>query len=78
MFHPVLRNSLLVCLLVLASCASPLKDITPGPKAERRSKQLIKHGDQREDPYYWLRDRKSEDVLNYKIKRFGISHSRWK
>ena len=65
MFHPVLRNSLLVCLLVLASCASPLKDITPGPKAERRSKQLIKHGDQREDPYYWLRDRKSEDVLNY-------------
>ncbi|GMH36387.1 hypothetical protein BSKO_04255 [Bryopsis sp. KO-2023] len=37
------------------------------PKADRRPKQLVTHGDVRKDFYFWLQDdeRKDPDVLNY-------------
>jgi oligopeptidase B len=38
--------------------------ITP-PKATKKPYRLEKHGDVREDPYYWLRERDSDEVLKY-------------
>ena len=35
------------------------------PVAPRHPKQLIMHGDVREDPYFWLRDRDHPEVKEY-------------
>ena len=39
-------------------------DFTP-PRAPRRLKVLEAHGDRREDPYYWLRDKSDPEVMAY-------------
>ncbi|MEO7174601.1 MAG: S9 family peptidase [Saprospiraceae bacterium] len=41
-----------------------LKTIAP-PRVEKRMHVLEKHGDIREDPYYWLNERDSEEVISY-------------
>ncbi len=33
------------------------------PRAPQRPTVLARHGDERVDPYYWLMDRESEEVL---------------
>ena len=38
--------------------------ITP-PRAAKKPHRLEKHGDVRTDPYYWLRERDSDEVLEY-------------
>jgi oligopeptidase B len=38
------------------------------PKAKRVPKELALHGDVRVDNYYWLRDRKDPDVMDYVLK----------
>lgn len=38
---------------------------TDFPIAEKISHELIMHGDTRVDPYFWLRDRENEKVINY-------------
>jgi oligopeptidase B len=35
------------------------------PAAEKRPHTITRHGDTREDPYYWLMDREDEDVLTH-------------
>jgi oligopeptidase B len=35
------------------------------PAAEKRPHAITRHGDTREDPYYWLMERESEDVLTH-------------
>ena len=35
------------------------------PRAAKKPHQLEKHGDVRTDPYYWLRERDSDEVLAY-------------
>ncbi len=37
----------------------------PAPKAKRISYQHLKHGDQREDPYFWMRDKENPEVIEY-------------
>ncbi|ANQ50188.1 S9 family peptidase [Flammeovirga sp. MY04] len=39
-------------------------NITP-PIARREPKVLEKHGDKRTDPYYWMRDRENQEVIDY-------------
>jgi len=38
--------------------------LTP-PKAPKRPHAITRHGDTRDDPYYWLMDRESEEVLTH-------------
>ncbi|NME67633.1 S9 family peptidase [Flammeovirga aprica] len=40
------------------------KNIQP-PIARKEPKILEKHGDQRVDPYYWMRDRENQEVIDY-------------
>ncbi|MBD0401683.1 S9 family peptidase [Flammeovirga sp. EKP202] len=40
------------------------KNIQP-PIARKEPKTLEKHGDQRVDPYYWMRDRENQEVIDY-------------
>lgn len=35
------------------------------PTAHKEPKTLEKHGDKRIDPYYWMRDRENQDVIDY-------------
>jgi oligopeptidase B len=35
------------------------------PKAEKKPVKLVKHGDTRIDPYFWLRERDSRKVIDY-------------
>src|SRR5580692_7584662 len=35
------------------------------PRAEERPRTLVSHGDQRSDPWFWLRDREDPAVLPY-------------
>ncbi len=37
----------------------------PAPKALKRPKTLQIHGDNREDPYFWMRDRDAPEVIDY-------------
>ena len=39
-------------------------NLTP-PNALQRPKELVIHGDTRQDPYYWLRDRENPEVISY-------------
>lgn len=41
-----------------------MQGITP-PKAAKKAHRLEKHGDVRTDPWYWLRERDNEEVLEY-------------
>ncbi|MBX2826952.1 MAG: S9 family peptidase [Flavobacteriaceae bacterium] len=59
----------LLSLIFAASCKqketpTASMDITP-PKADKIDKNLEKHGDVRVDPYYWLKDKENEEVIDY-------------
>ena len=41
-----------------------MPEITP-PRAEKKPHRLEQHGDVRTDDYYWLRERESQEVLDY-------------
>jgi oligopeptidase B len=43
----------------------PLRPQRPPPLAPRRPHELVAHGDQREDDWYWLRDSSDPDVIAY-------------
>ncbi len=38
---------------------------TTPPSAPQKPKVLVHHGHERNDPYYWMRERNSDEVLNY-------------
>lgn len=40
-------------------------DMPKAPSAEKINRELISHGDLRQDPYFWLRNRESEKTLEY-------------
>ena len=40
------------------------QNITP-PTAKVKDTILEKHGDKRNDPYYWLNDRENPEVIDY-------------
>ncbi|MTI33475.1 S9 family peptidase [Xanthovirga aplysinae] len=57
-------------LLIFAACQSEtdkkvLKAEVSAPKAKKEAKELTIHGHSRIDNYYWLRNRESEEVLDY-------------
>ena len=54
---------LLACTPPTAAPADPAP-LTP-PIAERRPFTLEAHGSEREDPYYWLRDREDPATVPY-------------
>lgn len=64
-------NWFVVFVIVLtAGCSSKKADEqqqSSAPVAEQRAHVMVEHGDQRNDPYYWLRDdtRTNPDVLAY-------------
>lgn len=37
----------------------------PIPKAKKVDHELVKHGDTRNDPYYWLNQREDQEVIDY-------------
>ncbi len=53
----------LLALLSVAPVQDPIQP-TP-PVATRREHEIAWHGDVRDDPYFWLRDRESADVVAY-------------
>ncbi len=60
----------LACVSLLAfSCSNDMHNTTQGvttpPIAGKMSKVDTVHGDRREDPYYWLRDKTNPDVVSY-------------
>lgn len=64
----------LMCLVISmigVGCASsskiprPQKVIEPGPIAKREPRPLSKHGQTRVDHYYWMKDKKSHEVLQH-------------
>jgi oligopeptidase B len=58
-----IRNFSLLVLLLVASIA--LAKELPAPLAAAKPKALTVHGEERIDPYYWLRDKENPEVLNY-------------
>lgn len=46
------------------------------PCAPARPKRLVKHGDVRIDPYYWLRDRNNPETLKYLRAENAHTHAR--
>ena len=60
----------LACVSLLAfSCSNDMHNTTQGvttpPIAGKMSKVDTVHGDRREDPYYWLREKTNPDVVSY-------------
>jgi oligopeptidase B len=51
----------------ISTLCETMTDTHP-PVAKRAPKELVLHGDVRLDNYYWLRDRKDPDVLDYVLK----------
>jgi oligopeptidase B len=43
----------------------PPKTTDSPPRPERKAKILEAHGQRREDPYYWLKDRENPDVIDH-------------
>jgi oligopeptidase B len=60
---------LVLCIIFAASCNTSKKDnlkknIDP-PVAKKKDTVLSIHGDDRNDPYYWLRERENPEVIAY-------------
>lgn len=51
--------------LTAANGRSNPQSVGEAPVARREPKELVAHGDVRVDPYYWMRERTSPDVLEY-------------
>ena len=70
-----MKNSVFVialCLIFATSCkknkeSKMSQNITP-PTAKVKDTILEKHGDKRNDPYYWLKDRENPEVIDYLTK----------
>lgn len=63
-------RSLLLIALAFSACSAPTvsNNVPTGPTipvAARQAKVIEAHGDQRQDDYYWLRDRSNPDVIAY-------------
>jgi len=57
----------LLSLVIMVSCQSPDNlnhDLKP-PSARKIDKELTTHGHTRIDPYYWLKERENQEVINY-------------
>ncbi|MEQ1723602.1 MAG: S9 family peptidase, partial [Pseudobdellovibrio sp.] len=54
----------IILVLALSVSTNLLADITP-PVATQKDHLLEKHGDVRNDEYYWLKDRKNPEVIKY-------------
>ena len=54
-------------LLIFTSLLLIMQDqiIAQEPVAPRKDQILEKHGHQRNDPYYWMRERDTQPVLDY-------------
>lgn len=73
--HNSIKLSLIILILFLFNPkldaaninlnSSMSKDTIPIPLAQKKDKLLSKHGDQRHDPYYWMKDRDNPEVRNY-------------
>ncbi len=67
-----MKNNLFIialCLIFATSCnkkkeSKMTQNIAP-PIAEVKDSILEKHGDKRNDPYYWLKDRENPKVIDY-------------
>ncbi len=59
--------SIFITLLLSASCqnSTMTNEKNTAPKAEKIPKELVLHGDTRQDPYFWLNQREDEKVLDY-------------
>ncbi len=56
--------TLLISILILTSCKNNNNKMST-PKAEKKRKELTKHGDTRIDNYYWLNQRENPKVIEY-------------
>ncbi len=58
----------LLALLMITgqlSCQNMEKTTKETPRAEKFDKELVLHGDIRQDPYFWLRERENAKVIEY-------------
>jgi oligopeptidase B len=70
-----MKNNLFIvalCLIFVTSCkknkeSKMSQNIAP-PMAKVKDTILEKHGDKRNDPYYWLNDRENPEVIDYLTK----------
>ncbi|MBS3739119.1 MAG: S9 family peptidase [Psychroflexus sp.] len=65
-----MKNQILLylcCIIFASSCknTNELQTSTQVPKAPKKDTTLIKHGDKRIDPYYWLNERENPEVIQY-------------
>lgn len=65
-----MKNQILLyfcCFIFASSCknTNELQTSTQIPKAPKKDTTLVKHGDQRVDPYYWLNERENPEVIQY-------------
>ncbi|MCI0605403.1 S9 family peptidase [bacterium] len=59
------RTNNLILIFVLLFSSIALGKEFPAPLAATKPKAASIHGEQRVDPYYWLREKENPDVLNY-------------
>ncbi len=57
--------SVLGLSVLLVACGQGQQAENPPPVAEQRPFTLSAHGDDRSDPYYWMRDREDPAVIEY-------------
>ncbi|SMF14075.1 S9 family peptidase [Pseudobacteriovorax antillogorgiicola] len=60
-----MRQKLLALTSLLCLSSGIALATISAPKAPQKPKELIKHGDKRIDPYYWLNERQNPDVIAY-------------
>lgn len=67
----LLKNAVLlfICVTFASACKTDKKDKlktdTSAPLVKKKDTTLTIHGDERVDPYYWLRERKNPEVISY-------------
>ncbi len=60
-----LFSFILPLILFISSCATFEEAPIHPPKAAKKDKKLTKFGDVRQDPYYWMRERDTPEILDY-------------
>ena len=53
-----------------------LEAISP-PKAKKKEKILVHHGDKRIDSFYWLREKENPEVIKYLTNENSYSQKKW-
>ncbi len=61
----ILKNSLFVSSAIVLSTQFAISQMKKEPIAPVINKELISHGHSRIDPYYWMNQRDSKEVLDY-------------